>query len=529
MIMLPRRRKSTFSVTLNVNLTRTRYAGSENGWTNSRIALNWLVKNFDPETRGKAAGRTRVVFLDGHSSHFSLELLRKARELDIKLIAYPAHCTHVLQGLDVVCFAKLKRELADEIHDWNDRHQRGVQKRDFSGIFGRAYLRAFTPELVKSAWEAVGICPYNPDIIPLDKLAPSETSTIRLTAANAIHSTPVRKIMSAFSYFDGTLEQDDDDSDDDDNDTKTDPFLPSFTPQSRMRILRKSFASSSSTSYLVSKEPAESSLNLIRPVHEKPYFTQEPDWMLIQKRNTDDDLDRSSREKLLEKCRALEVALDHARRQIRARDAVIEASRATAAILELQAQKLRSALHMKEESRKRKEKTTISLNVGDGAVITEDEFIKKVEAKKVAREKKREEQEGRKRAREEKHLLRSAQKEAWELACEEYETQKAKHDRLCQRLRDGGTKVRDLPQKPRRRLQREVFEEVREKWEREADLDADLMEVDEDTSEFGDDCEIEVSPFHGEGDRVSFGGGSSSGEEEKQDDEDEDLMDVDEP
>lgn len=31
------------------------------------------------------------------------------------------------------------------------------------------------------------------------------------------------------------------------------------------------------------------------------------------------------------------------------------------------------------------------MNVGDGAVITEDEFIKKVEAKKEAREKKKRE------------------------------------------------------------------------------------------------------------------------------------------
>ena len=99
------------------DLILTRFAGSENGWTNGRIALNWLVKMFDPATREKAAGCTRVVFLDGHSSHFSLELLRKARELDIKLIAYPARCTHVPQGLDVVCFARLKKGLADKIRN----------------------------------------------------------------------------------------------------------------------------------------------------------------------------------------------------------------------------------------------------------------------------------------------------------------------------------------------------------------------------------------------------------------------------
>ena len=125
---------------LKTNLTPTRFAGSENGWTNSRIALNWLVKSFDLATHKKGAGCTWVVFLDGHSSHFSLELLSFAKELDIKLIAYLAHCTHILQGLDVMCFAKLKKELADEIHTWHEDHQRGIQKWDFTGVFGCAYI-----------------------------------------------------------------------------------------------------------------------------------------------------------------------------------------------------------------------------------------------------------------------------------------------------------------------------------------------------------------------------------------------------
>jgi len=528
--MLLRHRKLAFSGISDIKLTHTRFAGSENGWTNSRIALNWLIKSFDPATHEKAFGRTRVIFLDGHSSHFSLELLRKAQELDIKLIAYPAHCTHILQGLDVVCFARLKKELADEIRDWNDRHQRGIQKRDFGGVFGRAYLRAFTPELVRSAWEAVGICPYNPDIISLDKLAPSETSTTQLTAANAIHSTPVRKIMSAFSYFNEPLERDEDEDGGggNDDDDIGDPFLPSFTPRSRMHILRRSFSSSLSTSYLVSKEPVKSSLNLVKPVHEKPYFTREPDWSLVQKHATN-DLDRLPHEKLLERCQALEIALNHAKQQVRARDAVIEASRATAAILELQAQKLRSALHLKEDNQRRKPKTTISLNVGDGAVITEDDFIRRVEAKRGAREKKKKEQEGRKRAREKKHLLRNAQKEAWEVVCNEYEIKRARYERLCQELRNKGTKVRDLPPKPKRRLQKEVFEEVREEWERDVDIDEDLMETDE-ASEFDGSCGIEISSFNGEGSVTSPGWRGSSGEEEKDDDDDddEDLMDVDE-
>lgn len=486
---------------------------------------------------------------------------------------------------------KLKKELANEIHNWNGSHQWGIQKWDFSGIFGHAYLQAFTSELVKSAWEAVGIYPYNSDIIPLDKLAPSKALTIQLTAASALHSTPVQKIMSAFSYFNESHEQVNHNSTRNDtnnnannpnndteggpnaldnspdtcnngpdtldnnteggpdglnngpngpnngiegnpnNSTRDDPddsFLPSFTPRSHIHILHRSFASNSSTSYLVSKEAVKSSLNLVKPVNENPYFIQEPDWSLIQK-HTMSNFDWASCEKLLERCQALEIALNCAEQQIRARDAVIKASHATAAILELQAQKLQSALHMKEEGRKHKEKKTVLLNVGDGAVITEDEFIEKVEAKKKAQEKKKKDLEGRKRVREKKHLLKNMQREAWEVVCSEYEVEKARHERLCQELREKGTKVCDLPPKPKQHLQKEVFQEVREKWEQEVETSEDLMDVDGETSEFDNNCEVEMSLFHGEDDKASLGWSDSSGKEEWEDNEEEDLMDVDEP
>jgi hypothetical protein len=387
---------------------------------------------------------------------------------------------------------------------------------------------------MQSAWKAVGIYPYNPEIISLDKLVPSKTSTTQLTAANAIHSTPVWKIMSAFSYFNASLGRDDGSSDGDDNrnsggggnddrddgggddncndsgDNTNDPFLPSFTPRSHMHILRKSFSSNLSTSYLVSKEPVNSSLNLIKPVHKNPYFIKEPDWLLTQKPVAGGP-DQLSHEQLV---------------KVRACDAVIEASCATAAILELQAQKLQNALHMKEDNQKRKKKATISLNVGDGAVITEDGFIKKVEVKREVREKKKKEKEGRKRARQKKGLLRKAQRGAWEMVCNEYETEKAKYDRLCQELRENGTKVRDLPLKPKRHLQKEVFDEVREEWERDVDMDEDPMEVDEEASDFADNFEIEMLPFHGEISRASPDWSGNSREEEKEDSKGEDLMDV---
>lgn len=125
----------------------------------------WMVKDFDVQTKEKVGGRTHVVLMDGHSSHYTLELLEYARDNNIVILGYPPHCTHVLQGLDVVCFAKMKEVFRKEIHEFEDLHMAGVSKGDFAGVFGRAFLRAFTPESVKAAFEATGVHPFNPGVI----------------------------------------------------------------------------------------------------------------------------------------------------------------------------------------------------------------------------------------------------------------------------------------------------------------------------------------------------------------------------
>ena len=121
--------------------------------------------------------------------------------------------------------------------------------------------------------------------------------------------------------------------------------------------------------------------------------------------------------------------------------------------------------------------------------------------------------------------MRNAQKEAWEEVCRKYAIEKAEYERCCEEMRRTGTKVRDLPQKPKRHLQKDVFNEAREKWVRDLETDKDQMEVDEDfESEFGD--RLVASPSRNGG-GVGSGWGSS-GEDEAGEDGDEDIMDVDE-
>jgi DDE superfamily endonuclease len=44
---------------------------SEKGWTSNDLGLKWLKNCFEPATRGKAGGRTRMLISDGHESHVS--------------------------------------------------------------------------------------------------------------------------------------------------------------------------------------------------------------------------------------------------------------------------------------------------------------------------------------------------------------------------------------------------------------------------------------------------------------------------
>ena len=116
--------------------------------------------------------------MDGHSLHHTLELLQFACKNNIIVLGYPPHCTHALQGLDVVCFAKMKKAWKEEITIHEKRSGQAVKKEDFAEVFRKAFQKAITPETVKSAFRATEIYPYDPMLITEEQMRPSlATST----------------------------------------------------------------------------------------------------------------------------------------------------------------------------------------------------------------------------------------------------------------------------------------------------------------------------------------------------------------
>ena len=119
------------------------------------------------------------MVLDGHSSHYTVKFLKYTCENNIVLIGYLLHCTHVLQGLDVVCFAKMKDEFKKEITGFEDTHQRNMTKSNFTGLFGHVYLRAFNRETVATAFQVTGVHSFNHKVIMEKQMKPSIHSSVK--------------------------------------------------------------------------------------------------------------------------------------------------------------------------------------------------------------------------------------------------------------------------------------------------------------------------------------------------------------
>ncbi|KZV67728.1 DDE-domain-containing protein [Peniophora sp. CONT] len=165
---------------------------SKKGWTDGEIGVEW-IKIFDEHTREKADGRDRLLLVDGHNSHYTEAFLAYAREHRIHVLCYPAHTTHVYQGLDVVVFAKLKTY-------WNEekiKMQVRLTKSNFLQCLAPAWTRAMTTANIKSAFRKTGVYPLDRTTIKESDLAPSRATTTK----TAMPLDPPEHVRILTSFF----------------------------------------------------------------------------------------------------------------------------------------------------------------------------------------------------------------------------------------------------------------------------------------------------------------------------------------
>jgi hypothetical protein len=146
-----------------------RFEVSNNGRTTDEIGLRWLQKLFIPSTNSRVRGRFRLLILDGHGSYLTPQFDRICAENDIIPLCIPAHSSHLLQPLDVGCFAVLKRAYGRFVSDLARRGYNHIDKFDFLEDYQRARQEAYQSSTIRNSFAASGLVPIDAERV-LSKL-----------------------------------------------------------------------------------------------------------------------------------------------------------------------------------------------------------------------------------------------------------------------------------------------------------------------------------------------------------------------
>jgi hypothetical protein len=141
---------------------------SDNGWTNDELGLEWL-KHFDRYTKDRTKGTKRLLILDGHGSHDTAGFHIFCRENNIISLCMPAHSSHLLQPLDVGCFAPLKKAYGNQISELMRNGINHITKLEFLPAFRAAFDTSVTPDNIRGGFRGAGLVPDDPEAV-LSKL-----------------------------------------------------------------------------------------------------------------------------------------------------------------------------------------------------------------------------------------------------------------------------------------------------------------------------------------------------------------------
>jgi hypothetical protein len=139
-------------------------AVSENGWTTNEIGLQW-IQHFEEHTNQRTTGAWRLLILDGHESHNSVQFTEFCTEKKIITLCMPPHSSHLLQPLDIACFAPLKKAYGYQVGELIRAFINHVTKVEFLPAYHAAHNASFTPENIRAGFRGAGLVPFDPESV----------------------------------------------------------------------------------------------------------------------------------------------------------------------------------------------------------------------------------------------------------------------------------------------------------------------------------------------------------------------------
>lgn len=124
-----------------------------------------------------ARSDARLLIVDGHNLHTTLEFLLYAERNGIIVLCLPPHTTHKLQPLDVGVFNFLAKAWSKEVTEAGQAGYK-IMKFTLLSYYAKARAAAFTPEIIRSSFSCCGIWPLNWHVIKEEDLTPADNVTM---------------------------------------------------------------------------------------------------------------------------------------------------------------------------------------------------------------------------------------------------------------------------------------------------------------------------------------------------------------
>lgn len=355
---------------------------------------------------------------------------------NITVLAYPPHCTHALQGLDVVCFAIAKKNWSKAVDAFMELHLRGINKSDFPSVWGGVFLASFREETNKTAFSVTGIWPPNRNAISPALMKPSELSSTKTVFALPLPS-PARRIVQMIQL---TTEEG----------NTINPHIAGNVDLTNQTKLTQALQSSPSGAFLVSSTRITSSQEIFLPVISPIPRSQEATLHIFN--IPPNRLQKLSQAELLAEAKNLADVVVDTKKQLEVAQQAIEAANAQLVVQHIHATKLKQSLGEKEK--KRAGGHTKIFGDGMGKVVTSDEIFKSIQELEEAKKAKSKELELREKERKRIKAAKVALAEWWKKAGDEHTAALTNWEATTKILKEQHVLRKDWPKKPTRALKK---------------------------------------------------------------------------
>lgn len=174
-IVYPLKKKPSKEIVMKIpadaNIT---LAHSETGWMKRDVFFEYLSNTFNNELVTQKIKKPVILFVDGHSTHLSMECSLFCDKNGIILYGLYPNSTHLCQAADVGPFKPLKTLWANEVELWRQEHPYiSLTISNFAPIFWKAWLNLSTTSIT-NGFRKSGLYPFDIDAIDMTKLLPNK-------------------------------------------------------------------------------------------------------------------------------------------------------------------------------------------------------------------------------------------------------------------------------------------------------------------------------------------------------------------